>query len=71
MNTIGEFPKSGRLTGALIEHHQFRLDESIARAAAHPAQIHTAFEVYLHGPMRLFGREFSGVGLTVRDCRNY
>ncbi|MEV0333143.1 hypothetical protein [Nocardia sp. NPDC050717] len=71
MNTLGEFPESRRLTGALIEHHQFRLDEGMSRPAAHPAQIHAAFEVYLHGPMRLFGRELSGIGLTVRDCRNY
>ncbi|WP_280299712.1 hypothetical protein [Nocardia neocaledoniensis] len=70
MNTIEEFPKSGPSTGTLIEHHQFRLDESMACAAAHPAQIHAAFEVYLHGPMRLLGRELSGIGLTVRDCRN-
>ncbi|WP_280339002.1 hypothetical protein [Nocardia neocaledoniensis] len=71
MNTTEEFPNSGGSTGALIQHHQFRLDESMARAAAHPAQLDAAFEVDLHGSMRLFGRELSGIGLTVRDCRNY
>ncbi|WP_218719453.1 hypothetical protein [Nocardia sp. MH4] len=58
-------------TGALVEDHQFRFDEGVPGAPAHPAQIDAAFEMNLHGSMRLVGRQKTGIDMAVRNRRNY
>ncbi|MFE3618055.1 hypothetical protein, partial [Streptomyces anulatus] len=46
-------------------HHQFRFDEDLARTPSYPAQVDAAFQMYLHRPMRLFGRQLSRIGMAV------